>query len=113
MGAMEQRRDTRYTLWFPVDVETGDAKHTLAVAKDVSKSGIGVSCSAGLDVGATVTLSFKVPPDTGEQRTVSGTVTRHERNPDDPHGMWPHRIGIAFAEPIPELEAILASIAKT
>lgn len=110
---MEQRRDARYTLWFPVDVQTDDAKHTLAVAKDVSKSGIGVSCSAGLEVGATVTLSFKVPPDTGEPRTITGTVTRHERNPEDPHGMWPHRIGIAFSETIPELEALLASIAKT
>jgi len=106
---MEQRRDTRYTLWFPVDVTTGDAKHTLAVAKDVSRSGIGVSSPAGLEVGSTVTLSFKIPPDTGVERTVTGTVTRHERNPEDPHGMWPHRIGIAFAEPIPELEALLAS----
>jgi hypothetical protein len=109
---MEQRRDARYTLWFPVDVQTADEKHTLAVAKDVSKSGIGVSSSTGLEVGATVTLTFKVPPDTGEQRTVSGTVARHERNPDDPHGMWPHRIGIVFAEPMPELEALLASIAS-
>jgi hypothetical protein len=109
---MEQRRDTRYTLWFPVDVVTSDAKHTLAVAKDVSKSGIGVSCPAGLEVGASVTLTFKVPPDTGEQRTITGTVARHERNPDDPHGLWPHRIGIEFSEPIPELEAVLASSAK-
>lgn len=109
---MEQRRDARFTLWFPVDVETADAKHTLAVAKDVSKSGIGVSSPAGLEVGATVTLSFKVPPDTGEQRTVVGTVVRHERNPDDPHGMWPHRIGIAFSDAIPELEAILGAAAK-
>jgi hypothetical protein len=105
----DHRRDARYTLWFPVDVET-DAKHTLAVAKDVSKSGIGVSASAGLEVGASVTLSFRVPPDTGEQRTVTGTVVRHQRNPDDPHGMWPHRIGIAFTEAMPELEAILASM---
>ena|SRR5688500_666139 len=108
---MEQRRDARYTLWFPVDVETADAKHTLAVAKDVSRSGIGVSASAGLEVGTTVTLTCKVPPDTGEQRTVTGTVTRHQKNPEDPHGMWPHRVGIAFDEAIPELESLLASLA--
>jgi hypothetical protein len=109
---MEQRRDTRYTLWFPVDVETAGAKHTLAVAKDVSQSGIAVSCPAGLDVGATVTLSFRIPPDTGEQRTIAGTVVRHQPNPDDPHGMWPHRVGIAFAEPIPEIESILGAMTK-
>lgn len=107
----EQRRDPRYTLWFPVDLETADAKHTLAVAKDVSKSGIGVSCPSGLEVGAAVTLSFKVPPDTGEQRTVTGTVVRHQRNPDDPNGMWPHRIGIEFDDAIPELESVLGALA--
>jgi hypothetical protein len=105
---MDKRRHTRYTLWFPVDVVANGEKKTLAVAKDASQSGIAISSPAGMDVGERVTLSFRIPPGSGEERTVSGTVARHERNPDDPNGLWPHRIGIEFEEELPELEALLA-----
>lgn len=95
-------------LWFPVDVTTGDAQKTLAVAKDASQSGIAISSPVGVVKGARVTLTFRVPPDSGPERTISGTVARHEHNPDDPNGMWPFRIGIEFDEPIPELEHLLS-----
>jgi len=109
---MEKRRHTRYTLWFPVNVTTDDAKETLAVAKDASSSGIAISSPTGIITGARVTLSFRVPPDGGEVHTVTGTVARHERNPDDPHGFWPYRIGIEFENELPALEALLAETAK-
>jgi hypothetical protein len=108
----DKRRDERYTLWFPVNVTTDDARQTLAVAKDASRSGIAISSPTGLETGARVTLSFRVPPDGGIEQNVTGIVARHERNPEDPHGLWPFRIGIAFEQPIPELEAILAETAK-
>ena len=109
---MDKRRDERYTLWFPVNVTTEDAKQTLAVAKDASRSGIGISSPTGLETGSLVQLAFRVPPDGGVEYTVTGIVARHERNPDDPHGMWPFRIGIAFEQALPELEALLAETAK-
>ena len=73
---MEKRRHNRYTLWFPVDLRRGDEKKTLAVAKDASQSGIAISSPAGLEIGEHVTLSFRVPPGSGEERVVSGTVAR-------------------------------------
>jgi hypothetical protein len=104
---MENRRHARYALWFPVNVATED-KQTLAVAKDASQSGIAISAPAGVAAGAHVTLTFRIPPDGGEERTVSGRVVRHETNQEDPHGLWPYRIGIAFESPVPELEELLS-----
>ncbi len=104
---MEKRRNTRYTLWFPVDITTEGERRTLAVAKDASQTGIGISSPAGLEVGEQVTLSFRVPPGTGTEQKVTGRVTRHERNPDDPNGLWPYRIGIEFEDAMPELEQLL------
>lgn len=105
---MENRRHPRYAIWFPVNVATGDARQVLAVAKDASQSGIAISAPSGFEEGARVTLTFRVPPDSGDERTVDGAVVRHERNPDDPDGLWPWRIGIAFESPLPELEDLLA-----
>jgi hypothetical protein len=105
---MDKRRHERYTLWFPVNVTTDDAKQTLAVAKDASQSGIAISSPLGLEKGARVSLVFRVPPDGGTEQTLTGTVARLEPNPDDPHGMWPFRIGIEFDDPRPELESLLS-----
>ena len=38
-----------------------------------------------------------------------GRVVRVEDNPEDPHGLWPHRLAVEFDQPEPELEWVIGS----
>jgi hypothetical protein len=102
----ERRAHVRHGVWFPVSVETKD-RQLWAVCRDIASGGILLSSSGAIEVGASVTLTFRTGPDEPTQRKVEGKIVRLEPHHEDGGGTWPHRLGIAFAEPIPELDALL------
>ena len=107
---MEDRRGgTRHEVWFPVRLQSSELKDRIAVSRDVSSGGLLLSAKTNLEPGAVVSVSFRVLPEDAEERTVSGRIVRVETNTDDPDGLWPLRIAIAFDEPVPALEEQLAA----
>jgi hypothetical protein len=104
---VERREHDRYPLWFPVQLDSEAVQEGMAVSHDTSRTGILLAVAAPLDVGTEVTLTFRVPPDSPDERRVKGRVVRVEPNSADPFGLWPHKMAIEFAEPEPELESIL------
>jgi hypothetical protein len=62
-----------------------------------------------MEIGATVTLTFRVGPDDPRERKIDGRIVRIDPHHDDGGGTWPHRLGIVFAEPIPELDSLIES----
>lgn len=109
----ERREHARYAIWFPVHVSPADAtaKTIVAVSKDASSTGISISTASKFEVGEKVTVAFRVPPDTGAEQRVDGRIVRFAANAEDPHGLWPFRIAIAFDTPLPDLERLLAEVA--
>jgi len=104
----DKRAFDRHCIWFPVSVEAKD-RQVWAVCRDIGAGGILISSSGALEVGAAVTLTFRVAPDDARERKVEGRIVRIEPHKDDGGGTWPHRLGIEFLEPMPELDALLKS----
>ncbi len=107
---MQRRRYGRYQLWFPVRV-TGSGLDGMAVNHNVSASGMLIALSARLEVGAEVQLRFTLPAAHGGERMLRGSVVRIEQNAEDPDGMWPYRMAVAFEDPDPELVPLLEQAA--
>ena len=103
----DRRSQERYPVWLPIHFGEGDAAEELAVSYDISEGGIQISTAKPLAVGAEITIRFRMVPDDGEERVARGLIVRSERNRDDPEGLWPFRMAVAFREPVPELEAAL------
>lgn len=105
---VDRRGHERHRLWFPVWIKTEGADGPLlGVSHDASLSGIRVATTEAPTIGATVTVTFRVPPDDRTEHEIEGKIVRIEENVDDPHGLWPKRVAVEFAEPVPELEAML------
>jgi len=102
---MERRSDERYALWLPVRVEA--LKEGMAVSHNISRRGLLMVTASTVEVGALISVTFRIPPDAPEERTVVGHVIRVERNEADPMGLWPHRMAVRFDEPVPELVPLL------
>jgi len=102
----ERREHERYTLWFPVTVDS-DAHKVWAVCKDVSVGGILISGSGGLDVGRVVTLRFRVSPE-GPERTLTGRIVRVDAPDTNPRSVWPYKMAIEFLEPDARLQSLFA-----
>jgi hypothetical protein len=100
---VEQRRQHgRYQIWFPVHL-AGSAVDGIAVTRNISASGMLIGLSTRLEVGAVVELRFAVPGTSDPERVLHGKVVRIERNSDDPDGMFPYRMAVAFDDPDPAL----------
>jgi hypothetical protein len=104
----EKRAFQRRSIWFPVTLQAGTGE-VWAVARDAGAGGILISSAGALAVGSEVVVTFRVAPDDPAERKVKGKVVRFEPNHYDGGGAWPHRIAIEFAEPLGELEDLLAS----
>jgi hypothetical protein len=102
---MEKRTHNRYEIWFPVTLEWG-AKEVWAVVRDAGPGGILVASNARLSIGSQVTVRFRVTPQDALERRVRGKVVRTEHNNDPAGRVWPHRLAIAFARPMPELDEV-------
>jgi len=83
----------------------------MAVDRDVAMrdqlTGLGAAQAGALEIGAAVTLAFRVAPDDPTERKVEGCIVRIEPNHDDGGGTWPHRMAIEFLQPMPEIDSLL------
>lgn len=95
MVHVQRREHGRYRIWFPVRV-TAEGVDGMAVNHDISAGGMLMALSAKLRDGEAVTVRFRVPPDSPDEHEVQGKVIRIEDNADDPDGMWPYRMAVAF-----------------
>jgi hypothetical protein len=95
---------------------TGSEVDGMAVNHNVSASGMLIALSARLKVGARVDLRFSVPASAEPERMLQGKVVRIEDNAEDPDGLWPYRMAVAFDDPdpelIPALERALGALTK-
>jgi hypothetical protein len=110
---VDRRRGKRLRSWFVVRLDSEAKGGWLAMTRNMSLSGAMVATASRLEVGQTVTLTFKVPPDFNEERTVGGTIVRVQPNAEDPDGLWPHRVAVEFSEEHPEVEPRLARDSET
>jgi hypothetical protein len=106
---VERRSHRRHQVWLPAQVD--ELKEGVAVTHDASPSGVKMVAASTLEVGATVSITFWIPPGGEQERHLTGRVVRVERNQADPLGMWPHRIAVEFDELDEELEPILRELA--
>jgi c-di-GMP-binding flagellar brake protein YcgR len=104
---MERRTNERYRIWFPMTVVTDDGEEGTAITYDVSAAGLLMACPGKLDVGAHVTLRFRVGADDPDQRAIGARVVRVEDNAPDEEGPWRHRMAVEFDTPQPDLQGVL------
>lgn len=104
---MQKRSAERHAVWVPVQVsgESGDV--TLGVSDDVSEGGVRIVSPVTREVGSKVEVALHFPD--GTKRNVTGQVVRIEPN-EDPDGLFPHRVAVAFSEPIEGLEPLLEEV---
>jgi hypothetical protein len=105
----DRRGGERHLAWFPIRIEGEDIGEGIAIAKNVSTGGLLIASPQKLIVGAPVKLSLHLDPKSDQAREVTGTVVRMEVNDADPEGLWPHRLGVEFDDPDPELLAEIIS----
>ena len=103
MSEMEKRRWERYLLELPVYVAwkdpSGNAEEMLGTTKDISSSGMCVTCDSPIEEGAEVDVKIDLPivleGMTGSRMSAQGTVVRNEAmtNPDEgyEHGIMFNR----------------------
>lgn len=103
---MTRRTRERYEVWLPVKVDA--LREGIAATHDASSHGMLMVTASTLEPGSPIDISIKLP---GEPmfRRVPGRVVRVEENPEDPHGLWPHRVAVEFDEPQPDLERIVGA----
>lgn len=82
----------------------------MAINHNMGPGGMLVASSAELTPGTEVTCSFVVPASSAQQQ-IKGKVIRVEKNADDPDGIWPYRIALAFDEVAPDLAPLLEKAA--
>jgi hypothetical protein len=108
----DDRRDaTRHAIWFPLKVDTPASSDGVAVSRNISETGVLMLSATKLDPGSPVTVTFRVER-SGPERTVQAKIVRMERNTGDTTGIWPWRVAVEFAEPMPELDPLLREAAK-
>lgn len=107
----ERRGGERHLAWFPIRVEGDDFDEGMAIAKNISRGGLLLASPQKLVIGAPVRLALHLDPESGKAREVEGTIVRMETNEEDPDGMFPHRMGVEFDDPDPELLAEILAMA--
>ena len=104
---MTRRNRERYEVWLPVKVNA--LREGIAATHDASSRGILMVTASTLEAGSPIDVSIKLPG-AAMFRRVSGRVVRVEENPEDPHGLWPHRVAVEFDQAQPDLEEIIGSL---
>lgn len=102
----DRRQHERRRLWIPIKIEAQDGGKHAGVVHDVSDQGVLAVTDGQFEVGATVHVTFYMPPDGVLGRRVAGTVARSGVNTSDADAIWRHAIAIHFVEAIPEIEAL-------
>jgi hypothetical protein len=97
----ERRRATRFDVWLPLELRAHEA-HALCVTQNVSKTGVLVLTAERLALGSEVVVNLGMALD--DASSVDARVMRVESNTDDPEGLWPLKIALAFSTPLERLE---------
>jgi hypothetical protein len=105
---MERREHKRRRFWLPLEVE--GLEGGVAVSHDASDNGLLLVTSSSVPVGTSLQITLTVPPGGPVVVPVTATVVRVTRNDEDPDGLWPYKMAVAFAEPVPDLEAYLEQL---
>ena len=100
---MQRREHGRYSIWFPVQVDSGGLQNAMALNHNIGAGGMLVALSAELKVGEDVKVTFRLPPGGKPEQKFQGRILRVEKNLEDPDSMWPYRIAVVFDEVEPEL----------
>lgn len=82
----------------------------MAVGHDMGRRGALLVTEAPLAVGAMVRIQIRIPPEEGTESNLEAQVLRCQPNPEDPSGLWPHEIAVAFTRDAPEIEASLRDL---
>ncbi|MBK8172118.1 MAG: PilZ domain-containing protein [Sandaracinaceae bacterium] len=101
----DRRNSERIPMWFPIAVSTPSVPEGLGISHDASPRGILFASGVQLEIGATVTIKFRLNKTSPEQ-VATGKVVRVEVNDDDPTGMWPNRLALVFETPLLGVESI-------
>lgn len=104
----ERREQNRYSVWFPMKLEAPSVEDGVAVSRNVSDTGLLMVAATRLEVGAAITVTFRLTKDVPEQ-TYEAKIVRCDRNPE-PAGLWPFRIAVEFVEPHSDLEELLREL---
>ena len=97
----------RFRLWLPAQIDGVGEETLLAIGHDMSQKGSMMVVGEAIDVGTSLVVNVKIPPDGDETLTLKATVLRCEANEADPQGMWRHRVALEFDEASPRLEELL------
>jgi hypothetical protein len=68
----------------------------MALNHNISAGGMLIAVSSKFEPDATVRVTFRMPPDDGDEHVIEGRVLRIEENRDDPEGIWPYRVAVVF-----------------
>jgi hypothetical protein len=104
---LERRDRDRYRIWVAVEVATDGQPRRPAVTYDASDKGLLLLAPFELEVGASVQVSMHLAPGEPGEHLASGRVVRSGANEDDPEGLWPFRLAVAFDSEMPEIEGHL------
>lgn len=92
-------------------VEPKAGGETLAMSQNISRTGVLMATAERLEIGATVTVTLRLPTQDAQDHEASGRVVRVERNDKDPEGLWPHHVAVEFQSEVAGLEPLLAEAA--
>lgn len=106
----ERRRARRYEILFPMRLEAQHGVPGFAVSRNLSIGGTLMATATSLEIGAPVTIFFRIGLE-GEERRADGSIVRVGTNADDPYGMWPYLVGVRFHAAMPELDPLLEQYA--
>lgn len=98
----DRREYHRYEIWFPVILMAG-AQEVWATCRDASSNGLLVSSKTALELGAAVTVRFRITRE-GMEHRYPGRVVRHENNRNELRLTFPYAVAIEFDEAQSALE---------
>ncbi|MBW2459694.1 MAG: PilZ domain-containing protein [Deltaproteobacteria bacterium] len=107
MDGKERRHHNRYRLWLPARIEGAGKESRLAIGHDLSQKGSLLVTDCQLEVGKTIQMFLRVPPDFEAEREIRAVVIRCSNNQKDPEGLWPFQIAVEFEDADPGLERLL------
>lgn len=107
------RADSEWvTAWFPVRV-VGNRISGSALARRVCATGMLVTARRAFEVGSSVELALHVDPENSPPSNLRGRIIESARNEEDPGGLWPYKVSIAFDIPQHALMPLLGQVRTT
>lgn len=94
----ESRNRTRLDVCLAVELGSTERPQRVGLSRNVSASGVLVGSFSRFEVGTDVTVTFLVPGEADERRTVTGRVVRYQ--PGKLTDTWPHVMAVRFAEEV-------------